>query len=49
LKEAIDQYLDDYVENEVILDDILDVICARQEKAHAEYHKLENLEHKLRE
>ena len=49
LKEALDKYLDDYVENDIIMDDILDIICVRQEAAHAEYHKLEDLELKLRE
>jgi hypothetical protein len=49
LKEAIDKYLDDYVDNQVIVNDILDIVCVRQEKAHAEYHKLEDLELKLRD
>tara|TARA_A200000159_G_scaffold90867_1_gene84374 strand:- start:4648 stop:4842 length:195 start_codon:yes stop_codon:yes gene_type:complete len=49
LKEAIDKYLDDYVENDIIMDDILNIVCDRQEAAHAEYHKLEDLETKLRE
>jgi hypothetical protein len=49
LKEAIDKYLDDYVDNDIIMGDILDIICERQETAHAEYLKLEDLELKLRE
>ena len=49
LKEALDKYLDDYVENEIILNDILNIVCERQESAHAEYLKLEDLELKLRE
>ena len=49
LKEALDKYLDDYVENDIIVGDILDIICARQERAHAENLKLEDLELKLRE
>ena len=49
LKEAIDKYLDDYVDNQVIVNDILDIVCARQERAHAAYHKLEDLELKLRD
>ena len=48
LKEAIDKYLDDYIDNEIIVNDILDIVCVRQERAHAEYHKLEDLELKLR-
>ena len=47
LKEAIDKYLDDYVENDIIMGDILSIVCDRQEKAHAEYHRLEDLELKL--
>ena len=35
LKEAIDKYLDDYVENDIIMDDILNIVCDRQEAAHA--------------
>jgi|TARA_A200000159_G_scaffold151153_1_gene161078 hypothetical protein len=49
LKEAIYKYLDDYENNEVIVGDILNIICERQERAHAEYHKLEDLELKLRD
>jgi len=49
LKEAIDQYLDDYADNQDIIKDILDIICVRHERAHAEYHKLEDLELKLRD
>ena len=44
LKEAIDTYLDDYVDNDIIMKDILSIVCDRQERAHAEYHKLEDLE-----
>ena len=47
LKEAIDTYLDDYVENDIIMKDILSIVCSRQERAHAEYHRLEDLELKL--
>ena len=48
-KEALDKYIEDYIDNDVIVNDILDIICERQERAHAEYHKLEDLELKLRE
>ena len=48
-KKIFTEYLDDYVENDIIVGDILDIICARQERAHAEYLKLEDLELKLRE
>ena len=33
LKEAIDKYLDDYIDNEIIVNDILDIVCVRQERA----------------
>lgn len=49
LKEALNTYIEDYIDNDVILNDILDIICERQERAHAEYHKLEDLEVKLRD
>ena len=41
--------IEDYVENDIIMNDILNIVCDRQEKAHAEYHRLEDLELKLRE
>jgi hypothetical protein len=47
LKEAIYKYIDDYVDNDTIMNDILGIVCDRQEKAHAEYHRLEDLELKL--
>ena len=49
LKEALDTYIEDYIDNDIILNDILDIIGERQERAHSEYHKLEELELKLRE
>ena len=49
LKEAIYKYLDDGVDNDVIMEDILNIVCDRQDAAHAEYLKLEELELKLRE
>jgi hypothetical protein len=49
LKEALDLYFDNYVDNDIIMNDILSIICDRQEAAHAEYHKLEDLELKLRD
>jgi hypothetical protein len=47
LKEALDKYIDDYVDNDTIMSDILGIVCERQERAHAEYHRLEDLEMKL--
>ena len=49
LKEAIDTYLDNYIENDIIVNDILNIICDRQEQAHAELNKLNDLEEKLRD
>jgi len=49
LKEAIYKYLDDGVDNETILDDILNIVCDRQEAAHMEFERLSDLELKLRE
>jgi hypothetical protein len=48
LKEAIDKYLDDYVDNQDIMNDILDIICDRSEIAYKEFSKLNELEAKLR-
>lgn len=48
LKEAIDKYLDDYVDNQDIMNDILDIICDRSEIAYREFSKLNELEAKLR-
>ena len=44
LKEAIDKYLDDYEENNVILDDILDILGERSELAYQEFTKVNALE-----
>ena len=48
LKEAIDKYLDDYVDNQDIMNDILDIICDRSGIAYKEFSKLNELEAKLR-
>ncbi len=34
LKEALDKYIDDYVDNDTIMKDILGIVCDRQEKTH---------------
>ena len=47
LKEALDKYLDDYVENEVILEDILDILNERSGSAYAEFTKVNELEMKI--
>ena len=43
-KEAIDKYLDDYEENNVILNDILDILGERSELAYQEFTKVNALE-----
>ena len=48
LKEAIDKYLDDYVDNVVIRDDILSILGDRSVAAYAEFNKTSELESKLR-
>ena len=49
LREALEKYIDDGVDNQVILNDILNIVCARQVTAHNEFKKLSDLETKLRE
>lgn len=48
LKEAIDKYLDDYVDNDIIMNDILCILEDRSESAYAEFNKVNELESKLR-
>jgi len=48
LKEALDKYLDDYVDNEIIQRDILDILSERSEKAYAEFSKINQLEKSFR-
>ena len=43
LKEALDQYFDDYIPNNVIRDDIFDIISERSESAYADWNKAEEL------
>ena len=43
LKEALDRYLDDYVSNEVIHEDILSILMDRSDSAYAEWNKTEEL------
>jgi len=47
LKEAIDKYLDDYVENKLIINDILEILSERSESAYKEFTKLNELENWL--
>ena len=48
LKEAIDTYFDDYVDNEVIYGDIMDILGARRSAAIAEVNKVLDLQDKLK-
>ena len=48
LKEAIDTYFDDYVDNEVIYGDIMDILSARRSAAIAEVNKVLDLQDKLK-
>ena len=47
LKEALDKYFDDYVDTDVIRQDILDVLSERSERAYAEFAKVNELEKSL--
>ena len=47
LKEALDKYLDDYVDTDTILEDIRDILSSRAEQAYQEFIRLNDLEHKL--
>jgi len=48
LKEALDKYFDDYVDNDVIKDDILSILSERSEQAYSEFAKINDLENSLR-
>ena len=47
LKEALDQYFDDYVDNEVIYNDLMDILHERSESAYKVFQKTVELEAKL--
>ena len=49
LQEALFKYLDDYVENDIIINDIKDILSERSDKAYQEYTKLNQLNDKLSE
>jgi len=48
LKEAIDNYLDEQIDNEVILTDLSDILSERSEKAYQEFTKLNDLESRIK-
>lgn len=47
LKEALDKYLDDSVENNIIMNDILSILKERSDSAYIEYNKITELHTKL--
>ena len=47
LKEALDKYLEDYVDTDTILEDIRDILSSRAEQAYQDFTRLNDLEHKL--
>jgi len=49
LKEAIDTYLDDYVDPGIIVDDIQDILHDRSERAYQELTRINQIEHYLSE
>ena len=48
LKEAIDTYFDDYVDNEVIYEDLMGILSARMSSAVEEVNKVMDLKDKLK-
>ena len=48
LKEALDTYFDDYVDNEVIFGDMMDILSARMSAAVNEVNKVMDLKDKLK-
>ena len=49
LKEALDKYFDDYVDNSILYADIVDIISERAERAHKEFSRLNELEYMINE
>ena len=47
LKEALDKYFDDYVDNDTIRSDLLDILSERSEQAYSEFSKINELEKSL--
>jgi len=48
LKEALDRYIDEYIDNDTILDDICSILNERSERAYQEFAKVNELEGRLR-
>ena len=49
LKEALDTYFDDYVENEIIHSDLMDILSTRMSAALDEVNKVMDLKDKLKD
>ena len=47
LKEALDKYLDEYVDNKTIISDILDILSQRSIEAYKEFEYLNDLEYQI--
>ena len=47
LKEAVDKYIDDYVDPNFIMNDIRDILHIRSEAAYEEFSRINQLEHYL--
>jgi hypothetical protein len=47
LKEALDKYLDDYVNVEIIRKDIYDILDSRSKHAYEEYTRINDLKDKI--
>lgn len=48
LKEAIDKYLDEQIDNEVILGDLSDILSERSEEAYREFTRINDLEARIK-
>lgn len=47
LKDALDRYLDDDVDNMIIYSDILDILSERSESAYREFSKINELQYMI--
>ena len=47
LKEALDRYLDDYVDTDTIRQDLLSILSERSDKAYEEFMRINQLERNL--
>ena len=47
LKEAVDKYIDDYVDPNFMMNDIRDILHIRSETAYEEFSRINQLEHYL--